>query len=85
MAPFCFRTSPIGFTNAVIFVLRIVLDKGKIWQKGLRPQHSLFLVLLSFGLLILSVNFSGLILAKLFVRIPPKVIDSIDDLRLVKT
>ena len=68
----------------MFFLLAISFDKARTMQREIKIQAQLFLLLVSFASLVLTVTFSGLIVAKLLVRIPPKTIDTFEDLRQAK-
>ena len=76
---FCFSTqSSVGLTDCAFDALHIVFNKGAFRFKHPKRSHSLFMASLTLGTFVLTVCFSGLILASLIIQVPSKSIDSIE-------
>ena len=69
------------FSDAFIFTMDLVLNKGSVDKHYILAGLKIFLVPLLFTSMVLTASFSGSIIAKLLVRVPPKTIDTLEDLR----
>ena len=67
----------MSILDAAVFTLHFIFNKGSFDRNDLRRHQNVFLLALAFSSMLLSVCFSGLIIAKLLIRVPPKTIDNL--------
>ena len=63
--------------DSAIFTLHFIFNKGSFDRSDLRRHQNVFLLALAFSSMLLAVCFSGLIIAKLLIRVPAKTIDNL--------